>query len=69
MYKTLKCIECRKNWVPHIAQIEIQMGGPNNSAVLQNRFPPKKLGPTSLTCKNILKLRKVLLNHVECIEI
>ena len=52
-----------------IFKIEIQKGGPNNSAVLQNWFPPKKLGPPSLIWGNLKKLRNVLLNPVECIEI
>ena len=30
---------------------------------------PQKLGPSSLTCRNFKTLRKVLLNHAECIEI
>ena len=30
---------------------------------------PKKLGPPSLICKNFKTLRKILLNHPECIEI
>ena len=30
---------------------------------------PDKLGSPSLICRNFKTLRKVLLNHVECIEI
>ena len=30
---------------------------------------PQKLGPPSLICKHFKTLRKVLLNHAECIEI
>ena len=30
---------------------------------------PKKLGPSSLICRNFKTLRKVLLNHPECIHI
>ena len=30
---------------------------------------PQKLGPPSLTCRNLKTLREVLLNHAECIEI
>ena len=30
---------------------------------------PQKLGPPSLICRNFKTLRKVLLNHEECIEI
>ena len=30
---------------------------------------PQKLGPPSLICRNFKTLRKVLLNHAECIEI
>ena len=30
---------------------------------------PKKLGCFSLICGNFEKMRKVLLNHVECVEI
>ena len=29
---------------------------------------PQKLRPTSLICRNLNTLRKVLLNHAECIE-
>ena len=29
---------------------------------------PKKLGPPSLICGNCKSMRKVLLNHPECIE-
>ena len=43
-------------------------GGPNNSAVLQNWFPQEIRSP-SLIWENFKKLTKVLLNHVECIEI
>ena len=32
-------------------------------------FSPQKLGPLSLICRNVKALRKVLLNHAECIEI
>ena len=39
-------------------KIEIQRGGRINSVVLQNRFPPKKLGPSSLICGNFKKMRK-----------
>ena len=31
--------------------------------------PPNKLGPPSLIGENLKKLRKLLLNHVKCIEI
>ena len=31
--------------------------------------PPNKLGPPSLIGENLKKLRKLLLNHVQCIEI
>ena len=30
---------------------------------------PQKLGPPSLICRNFKTLKKVLLNHAECIEI
>ena len=30
---------------------------------------PQKLGPRSLICRNFKALKKVLLNHAECIEI
>ena len=30
---------------------------------------PQKLGPLSLTCRNLKTLRKVLLSYAECIEI
>ena len=35
----MKSTEWPRIWVPQISQIEIQKGGPNNSAVLQNWFP------------------------------
>ena len=50
---------------------EIQKGGPIKSAILQNGSPQeiRKLGSPSLIWWNFQKLTKVLLNHVECIEI
>ena len=55
-------------------KIEIQKGGPNNSDFMQNWFPqeigfPKKLGRPSLISRNFKILKRVLLNHAECIEI
>ena len=55
-----------------IFEIEIQKGRPNNSAALQNWFPPpapNKLGPPFLIRGNFKKSRKVLLNHAKHIEI
>ena len=55
-------------WVHETFKVEIQKGGPNNSEFLQNWFP-QKLSLPSLICRNFNTLRKVLLNHEECIEI
>ena len=68
MENALKSNERQRNWVQKTFKIEIQKGGQNNSAFLQNWFP-QKLGPSSLDCRNLETSRKVLLNDAECIEI
>ena len=50
-------------------KIKIQKGRPNNSVVLEKLVSPKKLGPTLLVSENLRKLKKLLLIHVECMEI
>ena len=42
---TLKCNEQRRIWVHRTFKIEIQKGGPNNSVILQNWFPPEIRSP------------------------
>ena len=69
MQNALKSQERQIIWIVKAFEIEIQKVGANNSAVLQNFFPPKKLGSPSLSFGNSKSLRKVLLNHTECIEI
>ena len=49
-------------------KIEKQKGGPNNSNILQNWFPPQKLGLLSLISRNFKALRKILVSHAEYIE-
>ena len=46
----------------------IEKGRSNKSAFVQNFFPPGKVVIPSLISVNFKKLRKVLVNHVECIE-
>ena len=50
-----------------LLKVKYGSGEPNNLPVLQNWFPPKKLGPPPLICWNLKKLRKVLLNHPEAV--
>ena len=50
-------------------KIKIQKGRPNNSVVLQKSVSPKKLGPPLLVSENLRKLKKLLLIHVERIEV
>ena len=69
MQNALKSTEWWRVWVSRTFQIEIRKGGPNNSAVMQNWFSPKKLGSHSLIWEKSKNLKKVLLIHVECIEI
>ena len=52
-----------------LLKLNYRSGEPNNSAVLENWFAPKKLGLPSLVFVNLETLRKILLNHTECIEI
>ena len=60
-----------EEFVFEILKFEIHKGGPNNSAVLQNWFPPQEIKSPlfKFMIHDSWKLRKVLLNHVECIEI
>ena len=41
MQNTLKCDEPGRIWVHRTFKIEIQKGGPNNSDIQQNWFPPE----------------------------
>ena len=53
---TWKSNEWRKNWVLESFKIEIQKGGPNNSAVLQKCLvPPKKSSPLDSSNSVILE--------------
>ena len=45
MQNTLKCNERWRIWVHRTFKIEIQKGGPNNSDILQNWFPPEIRSP------------------------
>ena len=45
MQNGLKCNERRRIWVDRTFKIEIQKGGPNNSDILQNWFPPEMRSP------------------------
>ena len=68
MQNALGFNEWRWIWVHKTFKIEIQKGGQNKEDFLQNWFP-QKLGPPFLICRNFKTLRRVLLNHAECIEI
>ena len=67
MQNALESIEWQRIWVYKTFKIEIKRSGQYNSAILQNSSP-QKLGPSSLICRNIKNLRKMLMNHGECIE-
>ena len=69
MQNTLESKEWGRILALKTFKIEIQKRGANNSAVLQNWFPLKKLGPLFFNLWNLESLRKVLLNHAEYIEI
>ena len=45
MHNGLKSNEWRRIWVHRTFKIEIQKGGPNNSDILQNWFPPEISSP------------------------
>ena len=45
MQNVLKSDELRRIWVHRTFQIEIQKSGRNNSAILQNWFPPEIRSP------------------------
>ena len=45
MQNGLKCNERQRIWVDRTFKIEIQKGGPNNSDILQNWFPPEIRSP------------------------
>ena len=45
MQNELKSKEWRRIWVHRTFKIEIQKGGPNNLAILQNWFPPEIRSP------------------------
>ena len=45
MQNALKSNEWRWIWVYKTFKIEIQKGGPNNSDILQNWFPPEIRSP------------------------
>ena len=45
MQNALKSNEWRKVWVNKTFKIEIQKGGPNNSEILQDWFPPQIRSP------------------------
>ena len=53
--------ECEFNWNTE--------GGTKQFTCSSELVPPKKFRPTSLICGNFQSLRKLLLNHVEYIEI
>ena len=54
-----------KNLGRSIFKIEMQKGGPANSAILQNWFPSQEIRFPSWIWGNLQNMRKVLLNHVE----
>ena len=68
MQNFLKSNEWRKVWVHKTFKIEAKRAEPNNSDNLQNLLPPEFRYP-SLFFRNLKTLRKLLLDHVECIEI
>ena len=53
--------ECEFNWNTE--------GGTKQFTCSSELVSPKKFRPTSLICGNFQSLRKLLLNHVEYIEI
>ena len=67
MQNGLKSNEWRRISFKRIFKIEKQKGGPNNSDILQNWFPPEVISRI-LIYTNLKTLRKVLLNHAEDIE-
>ena len=68
MQNALKPHEWQRIWVLKTFKIEMQKEQPNNSVVLQNWFPQEIRFPL-FNLRNFKSLKKVLLDHAECIEI
>ena len=68
MQYELKSNECQRIWLHKIFKIEIQNGG-QKFQTFGKIGSTKKLGPPSLIYRILKTLRKVVLNHAECIEI
>ena len=64
----LESNEWRRIWVLESFKSEIRKEGPDNSDFLQNLFSPETRSP-SLICRNLKTVRKVLVNHLQSIEI
>ena len=69
MQNDLKSNEWQRVLIVKTFKIEIQKRGRNSSPLLQNWFPPRDYVRLPLSFGNLKSLRKVLFNHVQCIEI
>ena len=68
MHNALKSNEWQSIWVYKTFEIQIQKGVQTIQTFCKIDFP-QKLGVPSLTCRHFKTLKKVLLNHAECIKI